>query len=103
MLKHCVFVNFRTNVAAEDRERVLSGFGTLLDEVDGMIDYSHGPNLDFEQKSQAYDSGFVITFADRAAHLAYEQHPKHVALGGELVAMCEGGHNGIIVFDLQVV
>ena len=101
MLKHCVFVSFRPEISEEDRQRVLSGFGELVDEVEGMLDYAHGPNLDFENKSSDYDSGFVITFRDRAAHLAYETHPTHIALGNELVSMCKGGHRGIIVFDLE--
>ena len=101
MLKHCVFVNLKEDVDAEAREAVLSGFGTLVGEIDGMLDYCRGPNLDFEAKSPEYSWGFIVTFQDRAAHLAYEQHPRHKELGAKLVAMCKGGHDGILVFDLQ--
>lgn len=101
MLKHCVFVNLKDGVDPADRDAVLSGFGALVGEIDGMLDYCWGPNLDFEAKSADYRWGFVVTFRDRATHLAYEQHPKHAELGAKLVAMCKGGHAGIIVFDLQ--
>lgn len=101
MLKHCVFVNLKEDVGAEARDAVLSGFGTLVGEIDGMLDYVWGRNLDFEAKSPDYGYGFIVTFRDRAAHLAYERHPKHIELGGKLVAMCKGGHAGILVFDLQ--
>ncbi len=102
MLKHCVFVNLKDDVHPAERDAVLSGFGTLVGEVDGMLDYSYGPNLDFEAKSADYAWGFIVTFRDRTAHLAYERHPKHVELGLQLVEMCKDGHAGISVFDLEV-
>lgn len=102
MLKHCVFVKFDAAAVASDRQQVLVDLGSLVGEIDGMMDYSHGPNLDFEKKSPGFSYGFICTFKDRAAHLVYETHPKHVALGSRLVEMCEGGHQGIMVFDLEV-
>ena len=102
MLKHCVFANIKCDVPAEDIERVLSGFGHLVDQIPGMIDYSHGPNLDFENKSADYDHGFVITFTDGAALAAYDTLPTHRRLGAELVSFSEGGGTGIMVFDLSV-
>ena len=71
MLKHCVFVQFRDNVPAKDKQRVLAGFGDLVSQVDGMEDYAWGPNRDFEDKSGRYGDGFVVTFRDREAHLRY--------------------------------
>lgn len=74
----------------------------LMAKVPGMLDFAHGPNRDFENLSPGYSYGFVITFADRTAHLAYERHPDHVAAGGMLVASSAGGINGIFVVDLEV-
>ncbi len=102
MLKHCVFVNFDAATARSDRQQVLAELGSLVSEIDGMIDYSYGPNLDFENKSAAFGDGFICTFKDRAAQRAYETHPRHVELGSKLVDMCVGGHEGIMVFDLEV-
>ncbi len=102
MLKHCVFVKFRDDTDLKSRARVLAGFGELVDKVDGMLAYDFGPNLDFENKSQDYSDGFIVTFRDRAAHLEYENHPRHQELGKELVSMCKGGYAGILVFDLTV-
>jgi hypothetical protein len=102
MLKHCVFVNFETNYSAQERAETLSTFEEIADDVPGMLDFSHGPNLDFEQKSAGFSDGFIITFTDRAAHLEYETHPLHISQGAKLVSMCEGGADGIIVFDLAV-
>ena len=98
MLLHCVFLNFRSDTDIDEQDSVLLALGALKDEVPGMLAYEHGPNRDFENKSADYSSGFVIRFRDRAAHLEYERHPKHVALGSRLVEMCEGGADGILVF-----
>lgn len=102
MLKHCVFVNFKPEYAQAERDAVLAGFARVADDVPGMLDYCYGPNRDFESKSEAYGDGFIVTFSDREAHLAYEDHPFHQQLGAQMVEMCQGGHDGIIVFDLDV-
>ena len=103
MLKHCVFVSFLDEIEVKTRMDILGEFGKLVDEIDGMIDYTYGPNLDFENKSEAFADGFIVTFRDRSAHLAYEAHPLHIELGNMLVSLCKGGHDGIIVFDLQAI
>ncbi|AML52208.1 Dabb family protein [Falsihalocynthiibacter arcticus] len=102
MLKHCVFVDFQPQYTQEERDAVLAGFAEVAADVPGMLDYCFGPNLDFENKSPAYRDGFVVTFENRDALLAYANHPHHMALGARMVAMCNGGYDGIIVFDLSV-
>jgi hypothetical protein len=78
---------------------LLSG---LVGDVVGMIDFVEGSNLDFEKRSEGYGHGFVVTFADRAAHLAYERHPDHVRAGAMLVDACKEGVEGIFVADLAI-
>ncbi|MEM9249026.1 MAG: Dabb family protein [Pseudomonadota bacterium] len=102
MLAHCVFCNFADAHSAEARLAVLRELGTLIEEIDGMISYHYGPNLDFEAKTPEHQEGFIVMFEDRAAHLRYEAHPRHVALGGQLVKMCVGGADGILVYDLDL-
>ena len=102
MLKHCVFAKIKDDTPQGEVDRILNGFGTLVGEVEGMVDYCHGPNRDFENKSAEYRFGFICTFADRAAHLAYETHPTHQHLGAALCDISIGGYDGITVFDLEV-
>lgn len=101
MLKHCVFLSLHSKdemAPIAEAMRLLEG---LVGKVDGMVDFSSGSNRDFENKSPDYQYGFVATFSDREAHLAYERHPDHVKAGGMLVAACRGGHEGIFVVDLE--
>ena len=101
MLAHCVFLKVSPSHDTSDTEEVLQALGQLKDEVDGILSYEYGPNRDFEAKTAEYTYGFVVTFRDREAHLAYERHPKHIALGARLVAMCDGGADGIAVYDID--
>lgn len=101
MLKHCVFLSLRSQDEMAHVEEAMRLLERLVGKVDGMVDFASGPNRDYENKSQAYHYGFVVTFADRAAHLAYERHPDHVRAGGMLVASCRGGHEGIFVADIE--
>ncbi len=102
MLAHCVFLNFAEAHSPTDRMAVLQELGKLVGEVEGMVSFHYGPNLDFENKTQDHGEGFIVMFEDRDAHLRYEQHPRHIELGGQLVAMCVGGADGILVYDLEL-
>lgn len=102
MLIHCVFCAIRPDADRDDLAAVYKVFADLVPRIDGMISFHAGPNRDFEAKTPAYTDGFVIHFANRSAHLAYEGHPDHKAAGARLVGLCNGGHAGIIVFDLEV-
>ena len=102
MILHCVFLNLAEDA---DIDRLMEAnvmIGEVLDEIDGVYDFAAGPNRDFENKSPAYESGFVITFANKDALDAYAEHPRHKEAGGILTSLCFGGSDGVLVFDLDV-
>ena len=101
MLLHCVFCAIRPDADPMEVQAVMDDLGALRGEVDGMLDFRHGPNRDYERKSPRHGHGFVITFRNRDAHLAYDAHPRHRDAGSRLVALCEGGHEGIVVYDIE--
>jgi hypothetical protein len=101
MLLHCVFCSIRRDVDPAELQSVMDELAALRSEVDGMLDFQQGVNRDYEGKSPRHGHGFVIAFRDREAHLAYDGHPRHKAAGARLVALCEGGYEGIMVYDLD--
>lgn len=101
-LQHCVFLSFEAHHSAEARADVLSSLEAIKSALPGMLGYTFGPNRDYEQKSQGFSDGFIVTFKDRAALADYAAHPLHQAFGAKLVSMCNGGADGIMVFDLEV-
>ena len=101
MLKHIVLLSLHADYDAAELEGARVLLAGLVGKIDGMLDFAWGINRDYESRSANYQTGFVITFASRTAHLAYETHPDHVRVGSLLVAACSGGANGIFVADLE--
>lgn len=102
MLLHCVFCDILETTAQGEVSAIEAELAALVGKVPGMLAFQAGPNRDYEVKSPNHRWGFVCTFTDRAAHLAYEAHPRHQAAGARLVAACRGGAAGIVVYDLEV-
>ena len=101
MIKHCVFLNFKSETSESEQFDVFKGLSNLKNQIEGLVAFEYGNNLDFEQKSADYNSGFIASFENRQALLEYNEHPEHALLGSKLVSMCKGGHQGIIVFDIE--
>ena len=101
MLIHTVLLSLVSESELTPVLEAMTILESLVDQLDGMQAFHHGPTRDFEGTSAAYHYGFVVEFADRDAHLAYARHPEHVRAGAMLVAACAGGHDGIFVSDLD--
>ena len=101
MIKHCVFLNFKSETSESEQFDIFEGLSNLKNQIEGLNDFEYGNNLDFEQKSADYNSGFIASFENHQALLEYNEHPEHALLGSKLVSMCKGGHQGIIVFDIE--
>ena len=101
MIKHCVFLNFKSEISESEQFDIFEGLSNLKNQVEGLNDFEYGNNLDFEQKSADYNSGFIVSFENRQALVEYSEHTEHVLLGAKLVSMCKDGHQGIIVFDIE--
>jgi hypothetical protein len=101
MIKHCVFLNFKSETSESEQFDIFEGLSNLKNQIEGLNDFEYGNNLEFEQKSADFNSGFIASFENRQALLEYNEHPEHALLGSKLVSMCKGGHQGIIVFDIE--
>lgn len=102
MIKHCVFVKFRDEFGGAARADIFARLAGLVGDIEGMVDFCHGPNRDFEGRSVGFTDGFVASFASRGALALYADYPAHLALGSELVSMLQGGVEGLMVFDIEV-
>ena len=101
MITHCVFCNFKDTVTPPEQDEIFNALAGFANGLAGVITFDHGPNVDFEHKSPDFDAGFVIRFKDRATLELYANHPTHQALGQRLCGLCNGGADGIIVFDIK--
>ena len=51
MLKHCVFLNFKSNVTKSKQFELIKSLSSLKNKIDGIVDFDYGNNLDFELSS----------------------------------------------------
>jgi len=102
MIAHCVFLALRPEAETEELRSTMTGLEELRRTLPGFAGLTAGPNLDFEGKSPEFPWGFIAYFEDEAALRAYADDPTHKALGARLGALCEGGADGIVVYDLEV-
>jgi hypothetical protein len=102
MIRHCVFVKFRSGVTATEREAIYGDLRALKAKIPGLVADSYGPTVSPEGLGQGFADGFTMDFRDAAARDAYLVHPDHQAAGARLVAALEGGVAGLLVFDLAV-
>lgn len=102
MIRHCVFVKFRTDVSATERADIYAGLAALVGQIDGLLRADFGPNISPEGMAKGFNDGFIMDLADAAARDRYLVDPAHKAAGARLVAALEGGREGLLVFDLQL-
>jgi hypothetical protein len=102
MLRHCVFLRFRSEIDAAQKAALYADLAALESVVPGFLGMSAGPNVSPEGKDQGFADGFVMDFADAAARDAYLVHPDHKAAGARLTAALDGGSAGLVVFDMEI-
>jgi hypothetical protein len=102
MIRHCVMLRLSDKATAPALDKVMHRLAELVDRLDGCSGFCAGPNRDYEGKSPDIAYGFTLDCRNAKALAAYAVHPDHVALGAQLAALCEGGADGILVYDLAV-
>lgn len=102
MIRHCVFVKFRTDVGTGERKAIHADLQALRSSIDGMGKVELSANVSPEPFARGFTHGFTVDFRDAAARDAYLVHEAHQRAGARLVAALEGGTDGLMVFDLDL-
>ena len=102
MIRHCVFVKFRSDVSAAQRAEIYAGLNALVGQIDGLLSAHFGANVSPEGLSQGFNDGFIMDLTDEAARDRYLADPAHRAAGAKLLGALEGGVAGLLVFDLKI-
>lgn len=101
-LQHCVWFQR----AAETTDAGLYGIYVelerLVEQLPGAHDFRAGRNVSPEGFDLGYRDGFMIRFDSMQALNAYLFDETHKAIAVRLIAMIEGGTDGLIVFDLPL-
>lgn len=102
MIQDIVLPDLPVDFDARELLAIMRGLSDIVEAIDGFAAFTHGPNRDFEQKSVGYAYGFICNFANQSALQSYAIDPRHQALGARLVALCNGGADGIFVADIEI-
>lgn len=103
MIRHCVFIRFRSAVGEAERQAIADDISALRQKISGFRTVHTGVNVSPEQgMDKGYSAGFIIDFDDASARDAYLVHPDHQKAGQRIVAAAEGGVGGILVYDMEI-
>lgn len=103
MIRHIVLVRLAPEVSAAEWGALTAGLDGLRAAIPGMLSFVPLANVSPEEPViHGFRHGFTVDFADAAARDRYLDHPEHKALGARLVAACDGGLDGLLVFDHEL-
>ena len=99
MITLMVLLRVRPDVRAPEIERTFQSIGALDARIPGIRSYSWGPYSSPEGMNKGFTHGFCMTFTDAAARDAYLPHPEHEKVKKSVLAILDGGLDGVIAFD----
>ena len=100
MIRHLVLVRPRPDLASGEWDAALAAIEALRGHISGMLSFTPLSNVSPETPVvHGFVAGFAVDFADVAARDRYLADPAHRAAGERLVASCDGGPAGLLVFD----
>ncbi|MBL8860867.1 MAG: Dabb family protein [Planctomycetes bacterium] len=99
MVTHMVLFRVRPDVPASTLTRVMGEIGALQGRIPGILDYSWGAYSSPEGLNRGYTHGFCMRFRDAAARDAYLPHPEHERVKEAVLAILDGGVDGVLAFD----
>lgn len=103
VIRHCVFIRFRGEVAAATRQDIYNDLAKLCGKLPGVLSFHAGANVSPETgMDKGFSEGFIIDFADADARDTYLDDAGHRAIGGRIVAAAADGVQGVFVFDLDM-
>ncbi len=102
MIRHFVLVRFRSDVGDEEIASAFKELAALRDHLKGVLDFHAGPNVSVEANLiRGYRHAFWFDFENSISRDAYLADDRHQAAGARLVALADGGIEGITVVDME--
>lgn len=103
MIRHLVHLNFIPSASIEQKRDLMDRLARLDDHIDGILDFQARPNVSVETPLvRGFDDMFWFDFRDVSVRDAYLVDPVHQAIGGDIVALTEGGADGVFVCDIEL-
>jgi hypothetical protein len=87
MLKHIVFLKFKSGTSEDDIKGIEKGLAGLPDRIPEIKRYEFG--RDILRSDRSYDFALLSEFEDQAAMKRYQIHPYHFAVLNKINAVSE--------------
>ncbi len=95
MLKHIVFMKFKTGVDALQIEELKKNLGALPGKIDEIKEFEFGP--DILKSERSYDFALAASFTGLDSLKRYQSHPDHIPVIQKVRGLCET----ILVVDFE--
>lgn len=95
MLRHIVFMKFKTGVDSLQVEDLKGSIGSLPGKIDEIKEFEFGP--DILKSERSYDFALVASFTDLDSLKRYQVHPDHIPVLQKVRGLCET----ILVVDFE--
>jgi hypothetical protein len=102
MIRHCVFLRFRNDIAEETIDELLADFALMKNIVPGLSAVVAGKNNSREGLDRGFRHGFTMDLDNEAAREAYLSHPARAVLAERLLPCLDGGLDGVMVADFTL-
>ena len=99
MITHMVLLRLRKDVTKKQVDAVFADLAALKSKIPGLLTFSGGAYSSPEGLGRGFTHGFCMTFADARARDLYLPHPEHEAVKALVLAVLDGGLDGVIAFD----
>jgi hypothetical protein len=99
LLRHTVLLKIRSDVTDTEIADVFAALKSLQHNIAGILAISTGKDNSPEGLQRGHTHGFTVDFDSPASRDAYLPHPAHQKVGARIVAICEGGTDGITFID----
>ncbi|MFY9607484.1 MAG: Dabb family protein [Blastocatellia bacterium] len=88
MIKHIVFLKFKPEAGAAQRQEVIEELRALPKQIDVIREYEVGE--DVLRSARSWDAALIGTYDSLEALKTYNDHPAHVAVVQKIRAISEG-------------
>jgi hypothetical protein len=99
MIRHTVLLKVHSDVTESEIADVFTALKNLESEIPGILSITAGKDNSPEGLRRGHTHGFTVDFDSAESRDAYLPHPAHQNVGARIVAICEGGVDGITVVD----
>ncbi len=103
MIRHLVFLRYRTEITEADKQALYDDLAGLSDRIEGIEDFQTRHNVSVEDPLvRGFRDMFWFDFRDTAVRDAYLVDEVHQAIGARIVAALDGGADGVFVCDIEL-